>query len=146
MRSLASLLLPKWSSDLKYGPCPPAGDLGSRDFLFITSISYFLSSFFLLFLFLFSSCVGPLSLLFCLLILSCFPPHPRHQWSSRSGSQSASCHQRPLYDVGSSVRSAFLRRLRSTRWFTDEVAVSWRKVATVYDEVAVDERNFARQK
>ena len=25
-----SLHLPKWSSDLKYGPCPPARDLGSR--------------------------------------------------------------------------------------------------------------------
>ena len=25
-----SLLLPKWSSDLKYGPCPPTRDLGSR--------------------------------------------------------------------------------------------------------------------
>ena len=28
LRSLASLLLPKWSSDLKYGPCPPARDWG----------------------------------------------------------------------------------------------------------------------
>ena len=28
--SLTSLLLPKWSGDLKYGPCPPARDLGSR--------------------------------------------------------------------------------------------------------------------
>ena len=27
---LTSLLLPKWSGDLKYGPCPPARDLGSR--------------------------------------------------------------------------------------------------------------------
>ena len=27
---LTSLLLPKWSSDLKYGPCPPARDFGSR--------------------------------------------------------------------------------------------------------------------
>ena len=27
---LTSLLLPKWSSDLKYGPCPPAPDFGSR--------------------------------------------------------------------------------------------------------------------
>ena len=27
---LTSLLLPKWSSDLKYGPCPPAHDFGSR--------------------------------------------------------------------------------------------------------------------
>ena len=25
-----SLLLPKWSCDLKYGPCPPARDFGSR--------------------------------------------------------------------------------------------------------------------
>ena len=25
-----SLLLPKWSSDFKYGPCPPARDFGSR--------------------------------------------------------------------------------------------------------------------
>ena len=25
-----SLLLPKWSGDLKYGPCPPARDFGSR--------------------------------------------------------------------------------------------------------------------
>ena len=25
-----SPLLPKWSSDLKYGPCPPARDFGSR--------------------------------------------------------------------------------------------------------------------
>ena len=30
LRSLASLLLPKRSSDLKYGPCPPARDWGSR--------------------------------------------------------------------------------------------------------------------
>ena len=28
--SVTSLLLPKWSSDLKYGPCPPARDFGSR--------------------------------------------------------------------------------------------------------------------
>ena len=28
--SLTSLLLPKWSGDLKYGPCPPAPDLSSR--------------------------------------------------------------------------------------------------------------------
>ena len=28
--SLTSLLLPKWSSDLKFGPCPPARDFGSR--------------------------------------------------------------------------------------------------------------------
>ena len=28
--SLTSLLLPKWSSDLKYGPCPPTRDWGSR--------------------------------------------------------------------------------------------------------------------
>ena len=27
---LTSLLLPKWSGDLKYGPCPPAPDFGSR--------------------------------------------------------------------------------------------------------------------
>ena len=27
---LASLRLPKWSSDLKYGPCPPARDFDSR--------------------------------------------------------------------------------------------------------------------
>ena len=25
-----SLLVPKWSCDLKYGPCPPARDFGSR--------------------------------------------------------------------------------------------------------------------
>ena len=30
LRSLASPLLPKWSSDLKYSPCPPARDWGSR--------------------------------------------------------------------------------------------------------------------
>ena len=30
LRSLASLLLPKWWSDLKYGPCPPARDWDSR--------------------------------------------------------------------------------------------------------------------
>ena len=30
LRSLASLLLPKWSSGLKYSPCPPARDWGSR--------------------------------------------------------------------------------------------------------------------
>ena len=29
LRSLASLLLPKWSTD-KYGPCPPAHDWGSH--------------------------------------------------------------------------------------------------------------------
>ena len=28
--SFISLLLPKWSGDLKYGPCPPARDFGSR--------------------------------------------------------------------------------------------------------------------
>ena len=28
--SLISLLLPKWSSDLNSGPCPPARDSGSR--------------------------------------------------------------------------------------------------------------------
>ena len=28
--SLTSLLLPKWSDDLKYGPCPPARDFDSR--------------------------------------------------------------------------------------------------------------------
>ena len=28
--SLASTLLPKWLSDLEYGPCPPARDWGSR--------------------------------------------------------------------------------------------------------------------
>ena len=28
--SLTSLLLPKWSGDLKNGPCPPARDFGSR--------------------------------------------------------------------------------------------------------------------
>ena len=28
--SLTSLLLPKWSGNLKYGPCPPARDFGSR--------------------------------------------------------------------------------------------------------------------
>ena len=28
--SLTSLLLPEWSSDLKYGPCPPTRDWGSR--------------------------------------------------------------------------------------------------------------------
>ena len=27
---LASLLLPKWSGNLNYGPCPPARDWGSR--------------------------------------------------------------------------------------------------------------------
>ena len=27
---LTPLLLPKWSSDLKYGPCPPARNFGSR--------------------------------------------------------------------------------------------------------------------
>ena len=30
LRFSASLLLPKWSSDVKYGPCPPARDWGSR--------------------------------------------------------------------------------------------------------------------
>ena len=28
--TLTSLLLPKWSGDLKYGPCPPTRDFGSR--------------------------------------------------------------------------------------------------------------------
>ena len=28
--SLTSLLLPKWSNDLQYGPCPPARDFGNR--------------------------------------------------------------------------------------------------------------------
>jgi len=27
---LTPLLLPKWSGDLKYGPCPPGCDFGSR--------------------------------------------------------------------------------------------------------------------
>ena len=30
LRSLASLLLPKWYSDLNYSPCPPARDWGSH--------------------------------------------------------------------------------------------------------------------
>ena len=30
LRFLALLLLPKWSGDLNYGPCPPARDWGSR--------------------------------------------------------------------------------------------------------------------
>ena len=30
LRFMASPLMPKWSSDLKYGPCPPARDWGSR--------------------------------------------------------------------------------------------------------------------
>ena len=30
LRSLASLLLPKWSSDLIFSPCPPARNWGSR--------------------------------------------------------------------------------------------------------------------
>ena len=30
LRSLASLLLPKWSSDLRHSPCPPARDWDSR--------------------------------------------------------------------------------------------------------------------
>ena len=30
LQSMASLLLPKWSSDRKYSPCPPARDWGSR--------------------------------------------------------------------------------------------------------------------
>ena len=30
LRSLASLLLPKWLGDLKHSPCPPARDWGSR--------------------------------------------------------------------------------------------------------------------
>ena len=37
--SLTSRLLPKWSSDLKYGPCPPARDFGSR----VSSLVSFLS-------------------------------------------------------------------------------------------------------
>ena len=28
--SLTLLLLPEWSGDIKYGPCPPAPDFGSR--------------------------------------------------------------------------------------------------------------------
>ena len=35
--SLTSLLLPKWSGDLKYGPCPPARDFGSR----VSGLVYF---------------------------------------------------------------------------------------------------------
>ena len=37
---LTSLLLPKWSRDLKYGPCPPARDWGSR----VSGLVCFLSS------------------------------------------------------------------------------------------------------
>ena len=37
LRSLASLLLPKWWRGLKYGPCPPARDLGSRVSGLVTS-------------------------------------------------------------------------------------------------------------
>ena len=39
-----SLLLPKWSSDLKYGPCPPARDFGSR----VSGLVFVQSKFFLL--------------------------------------------------------------------------------------------------
>ena len=46
-----SLLLPKWSSDLKYGPYPPARDFGSRVsglvFLNTTENIYFIDNFFL---------------------------------------------------------------------------------------------------
>ena len=34
-----SLLLPKWSNDLKYGPCPPARDFGSRVSGLVVSLS-----------------------------------------------------------------------------------------------------------
>ena len=40
--SLTSLLLPKWSSDLKYGPCPPARDFGSR----VSGLVFLLRSFY----------------------------------------------------------------------------------------------------
>ena len=49
--SLTSLLLPKWSGDLKYGPCPPARDFGSRvsGLVFILA-SLLITDFFSLFL------------------------------------------------------------------------------------------------
>ena len=34
-----SLLLPKWSSDFKYGPCPPARDFGSRVLAFFFPVN-----------------------------------------------------------------------------------------------------------
>ena len=46
LRSMASLLLPKWSSDLKYGPCPPARDWGSRVSGLVLSYSYSVIYFF----------------------------------------------------------------------------------------------------
>ena len=39
------LLLPKWSSDLKYGPCPPTRDLGSR----VSGLVLFIYSFIIIF-------------------------------------------------------------------------------------------------
>ena len=44
---LGRLLLPKWSSDLKYGSCPPARDLGSCVFSLVVircALSSFISS------------------------------------------------------------------------------------------------------
>ena len=43
LRSLVSLLLPKWSNDLKYGPCPTARDLGSRVSGLVSSPAVFCS-------------------------------------------------------------------------------------------------------
>ena len=40
--SLTSLLLPKWSGDHKYGPCPPARDFGSRVSGLVFSSFFFL--------------------------------------------------------------------------------------------------------
>ena len=37
-----SLLLPKWSSDLKYGPCPPARDWGSRVYGLVLSVRMYI--------------------------------------------------------------------------------------------------------
>ena len=60
--SLTSLLLPKWSGDLKYGPCPPARDFGSCVSGLVSVIlalffSFFFCSFFLSFFFSFFSCL-----------------------------------------------------------------------------------------
>ena len=40
LRSMASLLLPKWSSDLKYGPCPPVRNWGGRVSSLVNQLSY----------------------------------------------------------------------------------------------------------
>ena len=74
VRSLASLLLPEWSSDLKYSPCPPARDWGIRVSgpVYICSCLHIVSMCLLVF---FCLSLSLLVVLFCLpFLLSNCPP------------------------------------------------------------------------